>query len=413
MEAAKLLDAFGSQPGFSKQQADAIQAYIQALFTGVPTWLSLPRNRWPKDWEKKYWQPMVPMLLALYGHPDSGGIWENHLNSRVVKQGWKQILPDIWHSIFHHQELNCLLVVYVDDFKMAGPTANLEKAWASVKAAVNIGDPEPYDRYFGCMHREFQSIRLPSQAHPFAFAFEAKKSAAAQHRTQDWWEHDETNMAWIRHHIQPRKRLYQPVDEGGDVTCQNSSRITFFDKKVTLKSCPSITDGNNQGGYDVYTDDWKTSSNQTNEFWTGKTVFCHGQDGPDKFKQFAMASKARPGPHRDKREAKKEAKASKFRGVDHAVKTKAGVMAKPVNLVRYDMSDFLGSCVEIYCNLAKVSPSSLKEVPTPFTDAGIARPTLSEDEKPGKLQPVASKILMKILFAARMARFDLLRQHKA
>ena len=42
MEAAKLLDAFGSQPGFSKQQADATQAYIQALFTGVPTWLSLP-----------------------------------------------------------------------------------------------------------------------------------------------------------------------------------------------------------------------------------------------------------------------------------------------------------------------------------------------------------------------------------
>ena len=40
MEAAKLLDAFGSQPGFSKQQADAIQAYIQALFTGVPAWLS-------------------------------------------------------------------------------------------------------------------------------------------------------------------------------------------------------------------------------------------------------------------------------------------------------------------------------------------------------------------------------------
>ena len=409
MEAAKLLDAFGSQPGFSKQQADAIQAYIQALFTGVPTWLSLPRNRWPKDWEKKYWQPMVPMLLALYGHPDSGGIWENHLNSRVVKQGWKQILPDIWHSIFHHQELNCLLVVYVDDFKMAGPTANMEKAWASIKAAVNIGDPEPYDRYFGCMHREFQNIQLPSQAHPFAFAFEAKKSAAAQHRTKDYWEHDENNMAWIRHHIQPRKRLYQPGDEGGEVTCQNSSRITFFDNKVTLKGCVGITDRNNQGGYDVYTDDWKTSSNQTNEFWTGKTVFCYGQDGPDKFKQFAMASKARPGPHRDKREAKKEAKASKFRGVDHAVKNKAGVMAKPVNLVRYDMSDFLGSCVENYCNLAKVSPSSLKEVPTPFTDAGIARPTLSEDEKPGKLQPVASKILMKILFAARMARFDLLR----
>ena len=168
---------------------------------------------------------MVPMLLALYGHPDSGGIWENHLNSRVVKQGWKQILPDIWHSFFHHQELNCLLVVYVDDFKMAGPTANMEKAWASIKAAVNIGDPEPYDRYFGCMHREFQNIRLPSQAHPFAFAFEAKKSAAAQHRTQDWWEHDETNMAWNRHHVQPRKILYQPGDEGEVVLASPTGTI--------------------------------------------------------------------------------------------------------------------------------------------------------------------------------------------
>ena len=32
----------------------------------------------------------------------------------------------------------------------------------------------------------------------------------------------------------------------------------------------------------VYTDDWETSNNQTNEFWTGKAVFCYGQDGPDK-----------------------------------------------------------------------------------------------------------------------------------
>lgn len=155
-----------------------------------------------------------PMLLALYGHPDSGGIWKQHLNGHVVKPGWKQILPDMWPSIFHHQELNCLLVVYVDNFRMAGPTENMEKAWASIRAAVNIGNPEPYDRYLGCMHREFESIRLPKEAHPFAFAFEAKTSAAAQHRTQDWWGHDEDNKAWIRHHVQPRKRLYQPGGEG-------------------------------------------------------------------------------------------------------------------------------------------------------------------------------------------------------
>ena len=86
-----------------------------------------------------------------------------------------------------------------------------------------------------------------------------------------------------------------------------------------------------------------------------------------------MASKARPGPHRDKREAKKEAKAAKFRGLEHAVKPNAGVMAKPVNLVRYDMSNFLESCVENYCKLAKVSPSSLKEVPTSVYRCGYCK----------------------------------------
>ena len=80
-------------------------------------------------------------------------------------------------------------------------------------------------------------------------------------------------------------------------------------------------------------------------------------------------------------------------------------MAKPVNVVRYDMSPFLESCVDAYCELAKVSVDSLGKAPTPFTDAGIARPTLDENEKPGRLQPVASRIWMKILFAARMARF--------
>jgi hypothetical protein len=220
MEAAKLLDAFGSQPGFSKAQADAIQAYIQAIFTGVPTWLSLPRNRWPEHWSKEFWQPVVLLVLALYGHPDSGGIWENHLNSRIGKEGWKQILPDVWQSIFYHAEYNCILAVYVDDFKLAGPTENMEKACASIKRAVNIGDPEPYDRYFGCQHVEFNNVTLPRKAHPFANVFDSQAAAAArtQHRTNDW-QHDPINKTWTRYHLQPRKKLFEPGDVGGGV-CQ-------------------------------------------------------------------------------------------------------------------------------------------------------------------------------------------------
>ena len=72
MEAGKILGVFGSQPGYVIQQADAKQAYTQALFQGVATWVRLPRNRWPKEW-KGMKDPVVPLKLALYGHPDSGG----------------------------------------------------------------------------------------------------------------------------------------------------------------------------------------------------------------------------------------------------------------------------------------------------------------------------------------------------
>ena len=411
MEAAKLLDAYGSQPGYEKQQADAVQAYIQALFTGVPTWLSLPKDRWPASWNKEYWQPMVPMVLALYGHPDSGGIWEKHLNGEIAKKGWRQILPDTWNSIFYHDEHKCMLVVYVDDFKLAGPKDKLASAWKSLRSAVNIGEPEPFDRYFGCMHREFNQVKLPPTAHPFAFVFDEKAAAAAaQHRTQDWWEHDVLRRAWVRHHIQPRKRLFDPGDEGGFSANFKADRITIFDSQVTMKACVGITASTAEGGSMFVQDHWtesRQSQPMTREFWTGRTIFTYGEDQEPA--SFAVPSKNRPGPHRDKREAKKEAMAQRFKKVEIPVSKKAGVMTKPVNLVRYDMASFLESCVEAYCQLAKVDPSTLGKVSTPFTEAGIARPTLDEHEKPGRLQPIASKVLMKILFAARMARFDFLR----
>ena len=126
------------------------------------------------------------------------------------------------------------------------PHRQSRKGRASVKAAVNIGDPEPYDRYFGCMHREFQTSGCLRRHTLLHSPFEARSQQP--HNT----EHKTGGSMMNQHgmdqtpHTTP-KRLYQPVDEGGDVTCQNTSRITFFDKKVTLKSCPSITDGTIRG----------------------------------------------------------------------------------------------------------------------------------------------------------------------
>ena len=59
MEAGKVLDAYGSQPGYAGQQADGKQAYTQTTLTGTETWVRLPRNRWPPGWAGKFNDPVV------------------------------------------------------------------------------------------------------------------------------------------------------------------------------------------------------------------------------------------------------------------------------------------------------------------------------------------------------------------
>ena len=67
------------------------------------------------------------------------------------------------------------------------------------------------------------------------------------------------------------------------------------------------------------------------------------------------------------------------------------------------MSDFMKQCVDSYLALAEKDPKSLKSAATPFLDE-------QEDEVgTGHLQSIACKVLMKILYGARMARPDLLK----
>ena len=73
------------------------------------------------------------------------------------------------------------------------------------------------------------------------------------------------------------------------------------------------------------------------------------------------------------------------------------------------MSSFLQQAIDRYKELAGPEFHNLKKVATPFYDDKIARPVEAEAETKGKLSPIASRVLMKLLFAARMARFDLLR----
>ena len=95
MEAARSVDAHSSFPKYEQTQSDAECAYLQSFVgggrgKGIPTWVELPKNRWPEGW-KNMRRPVVRLILSLYGHPDSGTYWEKHCTAAVVECGWEEI----------------------------------------------------------------------------------------------------------------------------------------------------------------------------------------------------------------------------------------------------------------------------------------------------------------------------------
>ena len=160
MCAAKICDALGiSQDDFVIEQADAIQAYCQTTLKGIPTWVRLPKSQWRPEWHDAKFKgcPVVPLYKALYGHPDSGGYWEQHNEEHLKAQGFTTV-PG-WPSCLTHKTLKVYLTVYVDDFKISGKREDVKKAWKLVRESsgkvsegVSIEDPAPAGRYLGCNH---------------------------------------------------------------------------------------------------------------------------------------------------------------------------------------------------------------------------------------------------------------------
>ena len=262
---------------------------------------------------------------------------------------------------------------------------------------IDIDDPEPFNRYFGCEHREERDVKLNMKEHPFYDIFSTDKSVAAQTRTEDYWSFDEEQNTYTRHHLYPRKRRFVPVDQGLTVPCQH-----FLTLRTTIKDNDDTE----------VQDDW-TVDGAYNEggWWTGKTVFqcCPNRQADVQYPEgYAMAGKKKTGV-RNKTSAKQAARAQKFTNMSDLPVAKGACMRKHVNCVYYDMRDFLSSCVDAYCDLAKVKRKDLRKTSTPFHELRIARPRENEEQPEGRLKGIASRILMKVLFAARMARYDLLR----
>ncbi len=163
MDASRACDCFGCFPGHNVQIADAEQAYIQADLKGNDCWITLPHEQVPASWKKKYpniKRPVVRLVKALYGHPDSGSFWEEHCDVRVKIAGFEP-MGATWPSTYFHPKLKLYLVIYVDDFKLAGPKENLAKGWSLLQDDITIEKPQPIGLFLGCTH-EMGSFKLPS-----------------------------------------------------------------------------------------------------------------------------------------------------------------------------------------------------------------------------------------------------------
>ena len=69
---------------------------------------------------------------------DAGTFWEQRCDESVRAVGFEPIGEE-WPSVYTHEKLQLVLVVYVDDFKMAGPQKNLAQGWSMLRTRLKIG----------------------------------------------------------------------------------------------------------------------------------------------------------------------------------------------------------------------------------------------------------------------------------
>ena len=154
IQGANACIAYGMVPGHGTSTADAVRAYVQALLKSLfETWVAIPYELWPKEWHGKFKRPMCRLIKALYGHPESGAHWENHLTKAVRLLGGEPI----WNfpSNFWFEESRLLLTVYVDDLLLSGPIENHAQFWRSLQTGevpIKIDPPELLDRFLGRKH---------------------------------------------------------------------------------------------------------------------------------------------------------------------------------------------------------------------------------------------------------------------
>ena len=160
--AVRTLLAIAVLLGFEVTVRDALQAYLQARMDGndrTQTWIELPKEWWPDEWfydgakrqQPKFKRPAVLQRSALYGHPESGPVWDNVLSTALVAANWTKV-PE-WPWIWRHAGWS-LLFAYVDELFLACKRGMAAIHWKALDKAIEFKDaPEPIGQFIGAQYK--------------------------------------------------------------------------------------------------------------------------------------------------------------------------------------------------------------------------------------------------------------------
>ena len=154
MQTVRAALAVAGLKGFIPKVRDATQAYLQSRIDTPDrpaTWVRLPKAWWPASWHGRFKDPVCRLRLALYGHPESGALWDKHLSKILKSLGWvrQEVHPGLWL----HTATGAILTVYVDDLMMAARLRDEAGLWGALEKVVEFGEqPTPIEKFLGGIH---------------------------------------------------------------------------------------------------------------------------------------------------------------------------------------------------------------------------------------------------------------------
>jgi hypothetical protein len=72
----------------------------------------------------------------------------------MLSKGW---VKTCWKSLFSHKETNSLIIIYVDDFRLAAKPECTSRLWGELRSVLHLDEPEPPNRFLGCYQHYFTS----------------------------------------------------------------------------------------------------------------------------------------------------------------------------------------------------------------------------------------------------------------